>query len=99
MGRGRQVYGVQITGLSNKIGAGHRHHHTALHQSAVPEGVDGEGHDVGFERGLARAALAAPRGSPGGPRLPLFATDDGYVHGTWDRSDISYQRPRAIPQL
>jgi hypothetical protein len=28
----------------------------------------------------------------------LFATDDGYVHGTWDRSDISYQRPLAIPQ-
>jgi ketosteroid isomerase-like protein len=28
----------------------------------------------------------------------LFATDDGYFHGTWDRSDISYQRPLAIPE-
>jgi hypothetical protein len=51
MGRSRQAHGVQITGLSNKIGTGHRHHHAALHQPAVREGVDGEGHDVGFGAG------------------------------------------------
>ena len=28
----------------------------------------------------------------------LFATDDGYVHGTWDKNDISYQRPLEIPE-
>jgi len=27
-----------------------------------------------------------------------FNTDDLYVHGTWDRSDMSYERPLTMPE-
>jgi hypothetical protein len=27
----------------------------------------------------------------------LFDTEDGYYHGTWDRSDISYDEARTLP--